>query len=553
MNVLLALWRQRQPKTGRRYVLSALGYALMLGLPVLAAQQLGHLIDALTQTANAPQILILLLAFIGAEMLANFSRLLWIRELSSFDRPLADRLRLIFLHRVIWQPEPDRLENTSVFNAHQQDTTRLTHLLLETYRVVISVAVAASALTLMVRVSVPYTLACLIPAALVPPLLSRIRRSLVDVTHQSRQTADTLSSQLQSAVQLAPQLAFTPAQAALLERYSQALTSHSNHTVKTALLQSAVEELAYRAGTVLRAGLLLLTAPAILRGEFTIGQYLIFSAYLEWLMNFPNILTAAQASWQQAQQAAVRLSATLGLAEKNALQSVVALNNAASYAQNTAASSPTLTLHNVTVANGPFKNFSAAVPAQGFTVITGPSGSGKTTLLKILAGEAGFTGELQPALHTALLHQQPTFLVGTVRDNLTLTLDLPEADIQAAWDVSGLQDDGLTLDSTQTAQQLSGGQQQRLALARTLLHGPLTLLLDSPTSALDARTEHHVVQALIRSGRNIVAATNRLMLLEQADAVVYLEAGQVLATGTHAGMMQSHARYRRHVQQETEV
>ncbi len=88
---------------------------------------------------------------------------------------------------------------------------------------------------------------------------------------------------------------------------------------------------------------------------------------------------------------------------------------------------------------------------------------------------------------------------------------------------------------------LSGGQQQRIGLARALYRQPSVLVLDEATSALDHATEAHVMQALHKrdAHRLIVCIAHRIHTLKQADHIIQIEAGRVVAQGSydalHAG------------------
>jgi ABC-type multidrug transport system fused ATPase/permease subunit len=86
---------------------------------------------------------------------------------------------------------------------------------------------------------------------------------------------------------------------------------------------------------------------------------------------------------------------------------------------------------------------------------------------------------------------------------------------------------------------LSGGQRQRLALARAVLVDPKILILDDPTTALDAQTESEVLGAMRRvmRGRTTLLVANRLSTLRFADRIVVLERGQIVEQGTHRELM----------------
>ena len=88
---------------------------------------------------------------------------------------------------------------------------------------------------------------------------------------------------------------------------------------------------------------------------------------------------------------------------------------------------------------------------------------------------------------------------------------------------------------------LSGGQRQRLAIARALLKDPEILILDSPTSAVDARVEAELVDALRQAieGRTTIIVTDRLNTLLLADRILYVEQGRLVAEGTMADLRES--------------
>jgi ATP-binding cassette, subfamily B, bacterial len=94
---------------------------------------------------------------------------------------------------------------------------------------------------------------------------------------------------------------------------------------------------------------------------------------------------------------------------------------------------------------------------------------------------------------------------------------------------------------------LSGGERQRIALARAFLKDAPILILDEPTSALDAETEHGIMQALERlmRGRTTLIIAHRLSTIRQATRIVVLEAGQIVALGTHAQLLAKEGPYRR--------
>ncbi len=189
--------------------------------------------------------------------------------------------------------------------------------------------------------------------------------------------------------------------------------------------------------------------------------------------------------------------------------------------------------------------------------VVGPSGSGKSTLAALLSGlyhpDQGrilWNGKDLAALDPAglrsrlgIVFQENTILNASLDDNIRLgTLG---GDVDAAVREAGLAawvadlPQGLATPAGEAGGFLSGGQKQRLALARALIRKPGLLLLDEATSALDPLSESLVNQTLRElAGRTtIVHITHRLEGIRDYDAILVLEKGKVVETGTHESLM----------------
>ncbi|MFD7617326.1 ABC transporter transmembrane domain-containing protein [Streptomyces sp. NPDC059802] len=170
---------------------------------------------------------------------------------------------------------------------------------------------------------------------------------------------------------------------------------------------------------------------------------------------------------------------------------------------------------------------------------------------------------------TAVLVQDkdPVLLSGTLRE----LLDVPSSGRVTAEEALTAAQCGDVLDSlaqaslatdgdpmatriTERGRSLSGGQRQRLALARSLVTDPETLVLDEPTSAVDSHTEARVAAGIkaLRQGRTTVAFASSPLLLDLADRVVLVHRGTVVAVGGHRELLHTDPRYRAVVTRETD-
>lgn len=205
-------------------------------------------------------------------------------------------------------------------------------------------------------------------------------------------------------------------------------------------------------------------------------------------------------------------------------------------------------------------DFSLRVQPGETVALVGPSGAGKSTLLSLLlrfhdpqAGAIRLDGidlreldldALREAI--ALVPQSPTLFAASAADNIRYgRLDATDDEVRqaaAAAEADTFLDalpDGFASELGERGARLSGGQQQRVAIARALLKDAPVLLLDEATSALDAQSERAVQTALehLMEGRTTLVVAHRLATVLRADRIVVIDAGRIVAEGTHAQLL----------------
>ena len=207
------------------------------------------------------------------------------------------------------------------------------------------------------------------------------------------------------------------------------------------------------------------------------------------------------------------------------------------------------------------------LPAGRVVAVVGASGAGKSTLAallsrfyepsegRILLNGAPLDAYILASLraHVAVVSQETFLFKGTVRQNISMFNDLPEARLREALEVANALSfvdalpQGLDTEIDPLGARLSGGQRQRLCIARALLADAPLLVLDEATSALDAESEAAVQEALerLQRGRTVLAIAHRLSTIRDADEIVVLEQGVAVERGRHAELLAREGAYAR--------
>jgi ATP-binding cassette subfamily B protein len=301
-------------------------------------------------------------------------------------------------------------------------------------------------------------------------------------------------------------------------------------------------------------------------GQLTKGEFLAFYAYLAQLV-WPTMASGYILSIVQRGRAAyarVReiLDAEPDVVEAQAAREI-ALSESGRYGRGA------LEVRHLSFSLGGRKvldDVSLRVPEGDSLAIVGRTGSGKTTLAGLLSrllptpkGAVFLDGsditelridQVRKAIGYA--QQEPFLFSTTVARNVGFALDDPDSEaslarIRAVTKEAAVADeidrlpDGFDTVVGERGVQLSGGQKQRVALSRALLNEPSVLVLDDPMSAVDAKTERAILEAIDRaaSGRSLVLITNRTAAAARCDQIVVLDEGRVVERGTHKELMRA--------------
>jgi ABC-type multidrug transport system fused ATPase/permease subunit len=201
-------------------------------------------------------------------------------------------------------------------------------------------------------------------------------------------------------------------------------------------------------------------------------------------------------------------------------------------------------------------NISLSIPSGASVAFVGQSGAGKTTIIDVLLGVLNpdegsvLISGLPPLSAVAkwpgavsYVPQDVVISAGTIRENVALGYPAQEATdelVMSALQVAHLDQfvsnlpQGMDTQVGERGAKISGGQRQRLGIARAMFTRPQLLVLDEATSSLDGETEANITEAIheLRGSTTVVLIAHRLSTVIDADIVVYLADGKVIAKGT---------------------
>ena len=347
-----------------------------------------------------------------------------------------------------------------------------------------------------------------------------------------------------------------------VERVADASAALYGSQMRAVRLQARFQPLLEAVPALGQVAILVLGGWLALQGRISLGTFLAFSSYVTQLVAPAQRLAGILTIGQQARAGVERIFQLLDL-EPAITDGPDAVDLPRGPGR--------IDVCDVTFAyrRGPpvLSGLDLHVAAGERVALVGPSGSGKSTLSLLVSrfydpdeGAVLIDGhDVRTVTRHSLRSQvgtvfEESFLFSeSVRDNIAYGRpEATEAEIEAAARAAGAHDFILALPrgyDTVVGERgltLSGGQRQRVALARALLTDPRVLVLDDATSAVDARTEEAIHDALreVTAGRTTLLVAHRRSTLHLADRVVLLDGGRVVDQGTHEALLERNPLYR---------
>lgn len=544
----------------RRYLLGISALSLVAVLNLIPPRILGNVIDAITQQdLTRTELLWNLLWLIMVALSMYWLRYLWRMYIIGTSYRLGQIIRYrLFEHFTKMSPSFYQKYRTGDLMAHAtNDINSLTRLAGGGVMSAVDASITAlvTLITMFFTISWQMTLIAVLPLPLMAFATSRLGRKTHESFKQSQTAFSELNNQVQesvSGIKVTKSFGYQEQELAAFQKTNEMTFEKNMVTMKYDVMFDPLVLLFIGSSYVLT---LLMGAFLVSANQITVGNLVTFITYLDMLV-WP--LMAIGFLFNMVQRGAVSYERINALLEqesdiKDPDQPLSDIENGPLvYA-----------IDSFQYENEPALSDIYFTLEKGQTLgLVGQTGSGKTTLIKLLLREYDVT-EGSISLNGQDIRQYRLAdlrsLIGYVPQDQFLFADsilenvrfgnarLSSQEVEEATRLSQVYDDiiampeGFATVVGEKGVSLSGGQKQRIAMSRAMILNPEILILDDSLSAVDAKTEHTIIENLkqTRQNKSTIITAHRLSAVVHADLILVMQDGRVIECGSHDELIQA--------------
>ena len=505
----------------KAFTLAFAGQFLVVPMPLLAALLTQRVIDLIVLRDFVWLGLWLAAALATLEVLTQGFARSWYMAQYDLLAGIVERFRLNAARVALG----NRLQTVGVLaDRIQNDPNTLGAYPAELYKSVLRFIFSFVAIIVLLRISVWLTVVTVIPMSLFVVGIRSLQNRLINLQNEVAEREAAVTTALDEIVRNAPSILRHGGRNSALARYATLRNASKVASVRAAYWQGIVQSTQDNLESLTAALVLLVSVGELASGRLTLGQYVLFTLFLGWIVYVPMRLGELIAVRSSAIAARERLVSNVG--EGSADHVDIDLAKSPPHPMTALTSDLQITVSELPGAQSPVQ---FVISPGSIAVIQGAVGSGKTSLIEALLGRGHAKAQIHCGDHAiqslelmaGFAPATSEFIDVSLRENVTLAR---EGNWNRAIALSAFNSDaGVRFEAIFTNNTgLSGGQRARLAIARAAFDQASVLLLDDPTAALDEETANYLWRQLRLAGLTVIVASNHSGAAAIANQIIVL-------------------------------